>query len=141
MRRVPLKIVDFAGPNNEPLPDLHYSEALVLIAKTPQGGVSAAEMDSPLAIEAAISVACDQPLAEGEEHFVFIEETDWSWLVERLKVNRFPFVSRVFKAMVEAVETAPKIDPNQLNGGVPVDKPEARSGVAPASVAFSARDL
>ena len=35
MRRVPLKIVDFAGPNNEPLPQLHYSEALVLIAKTP----------------------------------------------------------------------------------------------------------
>jgi hypothetical protein len=130
MRRVPLKIVDFARPNNEPLPPLHYSEALVLIAKIPrQGGISAEEMEAPLAIEAAISVACDQRLAEDEECFVFLEEADWSWLVAKLKAHHFPFVSRVFKAMVEAVEAAPKIDPNQLNGGVPAAKSEAPSPV------------
>ena len=131
MRRVPLKVVAFAGPNGEPLPDLHYSEAIVLIAKTPQGGIGAEEMATPLAIEAAVSVACDQPLASDQERFVFLEEADWVWLVERLKANRFPFVSRVFKGLVDAVATAPKIDPNQLNGG-PIDRDQAVAG-APGS--------
>ena len=37
MRVVPLKVVPFKGPGGAELPDLHYSEAVVLIAKSPQG--------------------------------------------------------------------------------------------------------
>jgi hypothetical protein len=140
MRRVPLKVVEFHGPHGEPLPPLHYSEALVLLARTPQGqgGVAAEEMTSPLAVIEAISVACERPIGDGEERCVFLEEVDWAWLVERLKANRFPFVSHVFKDMVEAVIAAPKLDPHQLNGG-PVDKPGG--GVVPGPVEFAARDL
>jgi hypothetical protein len=142
MRRVPLKIVDFHGPSGEALPPLHYSEALVLIAVTPQqGGISAEEMAVPLAIKDAIAIASDQPLAEGEERFVFLEEAEWSWLVVKLKANRFPFASRAFEALTDDVEAAPKVDPHQLNGGAPAAQSEGRAGAVPGAVVFSARDL
>jgi hypothetical protein len=132
MRRVLLKIVDFHGVNGESLPPLHYSEAIVLMAKTPAqpgAGLSAEEMEPALAIEDAVKIACDQPRA-GEECCVFFEEAHWSWLVQRLKANRFPFSSHAFKNLVDDVEAAPKVDPNRLNGGGPVDKAEVETGAA-----------
>lgn len=119
MRRVPLKIVDFTGPGGEPLAPLHYSEALVVVARTPPQagiGVTAAEMDPALAIEEAIMAATSGPGAE--EGFVYLEEADWNWLCERLNANRWPFVSRTFKTLIADVERAKKVNPNAANGGV-----------------------
>lgn len=108
MRIVPLKIVAFAGPAGQALPDLHYSEALVLIAKAPQGGVSGDEMDTALAIEEAIAAAVEE-----EREYVLLEETQWAWLAERVRQNRWPFASPVFKRLIADVGEAEKYDPNR----------------------------
>jgi hypothetical protein len=109
MRRVPLDIVDLVGPSGNLLPKLHYSEALVLIAKVPQGGIGMdeMEMDRALAIEAAIASATKQ-----ESPAVLLEEADWSWLVEKIKANRWPFASCAYKTLIASVAAAERVDPN-----------------------------
>lgn len=121
MRRVPLKIVEFRGPNNEEAPNLHYSEVIVLVVRGREG-LTAAEMGTPLAIIDAVTAACEtapeDPGPGDQERSVFLEEAEWSWLVERLNTRPWPFVSRVFTDLVDAVAAAPKIDPNAFNGGL-----------------------
>ena len=108
LRRVPLKIVEFSGPAGQKLPDLHYSEALVLIAKAPQGGVAGDEIDLALGIEAAIETA-----VEGGADAVLLDEGQWAWLVERVRQNRWPFASPVFKTLIAELAAAEPVDPNR----------------------------
>lgn len=108
LRRVPLKIVEFSGPAGQKLPDLSYSEALVLIAKAPQGGLAGDEIDVALAIEAAVAAA-----VEAGRDAVLLEDAQWAWLVERVKANRWPFASPVFKALIADLAGAEAFDPNR----------------------------
>ena len=109
MRRVPLKIVPFAGPAGQPLPDLHYSEALVVIAKQPTGGLASDEIDTALQISEAIENAVD-----AARDAVLLEEPAWQWLCDRVKANRWPFASPTFKTLIGDVVGADKIDLNKL---------------------------
>ncbi|HEY1299238.1 MAG TPA: hypothetical protein VGF07_02000 [Stellaceae bacterium] len=108
LRQIPLKIVEFSGPTGQKLPDLHYSEALVVIAKAPQGGLAGDEIDTALAIEAAVSSAVD-----AGRDAVLLDDAQWGWLAERVRQNRWPFASAVFKALIADVVEAAPFDPNR----------------------------
>jgi hypothetical protein len=82
---------------------------VVLIAKSPQGGITAEEMDRALAIEEAIEAA-----AEENKPNVMLEEADWTWLTDKIRANRWPFASRVFRNLIKDVVEARKIEPNRL---------------------------
>jgi hypothetical protein len=107
MRRIPLKTVELADATGSQTRPLLYSEAVILLAKAPQGGLNAAEMDLALAIEASVEAAQAK-----ENAWVLLEEAEWTWLCERFRTNRFPYASPVFRELIAAVLEAEKYDPN-----------------------------
>jgi hypothetical protein len=106
MRRVPLKTVDITDAlgRETKLPYLEIFEQLV---KTSERGLTAAEMDTPLAIGEALAGA-----KRSAARSVILEEPEWSYLAERAKGNRWPFASPVFQQLIADVEGAEKVDPN-----------------------------
>lgn len=114
MRRVPLNIVELLGPTGKPYDGpLLYSEALVLIAKTPigglgaPGGVSDEQMEKGLAVEKAVEAS----LAGGAKA-VLLEEAEWAYLAERVKAYRWPFAAQAFRDLIAAVVTAEPVNAN-----------------------------
>jgi hypothetical protein len=107
MRLVPLLIVEITNPAGQTF-NFSYAETFVSLSKTPDGGVTGAEMDIPLAVIDAVTTAREEDAAA-----VLLEDAQWSWLNERIKNNRWGFASRVFQELIAAVEGAEKVDPNK----------------------------
>jgi hypothetical protein len=106
MRRVPLKtveITDAVGRETK----LSYLEIFEQLAKTSERGMTAAEMDVPLAIGMSLASA-----RKSSARSVIFEEPEWAYLADRAKNNRWPFASPVFQALITDIESAEKVDPN-----------------------------
>lgn len=106
MRRVPLKVVDIldgVGRENK----LVYVELFEQLAKLSETGLTAAEMDIPLAVAGSLQTA-----RRTKANSVMLEEAEWVYLCGRVKNHKWPFASKDFQQMVADVEGAEKVDPN-----------------------------
>ena len=107
MRKIPLKtpnIVEMDG-REVPFPYLNLFEQFSKFAGQP--GLTAEEMDIPLAIGESLVNA-----RRSNARHVLLEENQWAYLVDRAKKNRWPFISPVFQELVADLEKAEKVDPN-----------------------------
>jgi hypothetical protein len=107
MRRVPLCSVDLYDANDRFVGPLDYADAYIQVSKMPQGGITGDEMDTPLSIESAIRTARSH-----NADSVLLEDAQWQWLCDRVKSNRWPYASKTFKDLIEAVLGAELVDPN-----------------------------
>jgi hypothetical protein len=106
LRRVPLKTVeinDVMGRESA----LSYLDIFEQLAKTSDRGLTAAEMDTPLAIGQSLASA-----RLSHARHVILEEQEWVYLTDRAKQNRWPFASRAFQELIADLEQAEKVDPN-----------------------------
>jgi hypothetical protein len=110
MRRIPLKTVELMNAAGTQLIPLNYADAIIMAIKAPPGGYTVDEMAQPLAIEGAIRGA-----QQAGQDWVILEDTDWTWLAERLKVNRWTFASHAFEQFQADVIEQPRLLMTEVN--------------------------
>ena len=110
MRKVPLRIIDVPEDAGRRDTKLAYIEVFEQLAKSSDRGLTASEMDIPLALIASL-----QQARQNNSRFVLLEEQHWAYLNDRVKNNRWPLVSAAIQQMVVDLDNAEKIDPNAAN--------------------------
>jgi hypothetical protein len=106
MRRIPLKTLDFIGPDGMP-GKLTYAANIIGLAKAPTGGASLDEMDLALAIEAAVEAATECGARE-----VVLEEQHYAYFAERIRSARFTWVSKALRQFCRDILAAETFQPN-----------------------------
>lgn len=107
MRKISTESIDMGSVGDNKLGTSNAGELVTTVLAMKPDGMDMQELRQCLRVLDAVKAA------EGKAH-IFLDDADWSYLVQRLDVHRWRIPSHGFEKFDGMVRTAEKFDPNEV---------------------------